>query len=276
MRLFVHHRTEYSFSEPQRRVVQRARIVPSSFVGQNIIDWQIDVGCDVRLRSARDGYGNETTMLYVDGPVERISITVSGEVLTENRAGMVEGAPEPLPPMVFLRATHLTNADKAIIDFAEGVAADAQGPLDTAHRLMRALHEKVRFDATGMDVDRTAADAFANGHGVCQDHAHIFVAAARALDIPARYVSGHLYRRDGGSAQTAAHAWAEAHIPDYGWIGFDPANDLCPDEAYIRVAVGLDYREAAPLVGARIGGGIEVLDVGVSVSDTQSQLQTQS
>ena len=106
-------------------------------------------------------------------------------------------------------------------------------------------------------ADTSAEQAAAAGHGVCQDFAHIFIAAARLLGIPARYVSGHLFRRDGAHAQEAAHAWAEAWVGDLGWVAFDPANGICADDAYVRVACGLDYRDAAPVAGARSGGGAE-------------------
>src|SRR5690606_7907750 len=94
MRLYVHHRTEYRFSEPQARLVQLLRLTPGSHIGQNVVDWRIDVDCNARLRGGRDGYGNETTMLYVDGLIESISIAVDGSVLTEDKAGMVRGAAE--------------------------------------------------------------------------------------------------------------------------------------------------------------------------------------
>lgn len=274
MRLAVRHRTTYRFDQPQTRLVQLARLTPPSFVGQSVINWTIDVDCDARLYPAHDGYGNETTMIYVDGPVEALSIEVAGEVLTEDRAGMVAGAPEPLPSQVFLRATTLTHADAAIRDLASEARAAGETGLARLHALNAILAERLRFDTAGMDVTRTAADALARGHGVCQDFAHIFIAAARALDLPARYVSGHLFRRDGADEQPAAHAWAEGCVEGLGWIGFDGANGICPDEAYVRVAVGLDYQEAAPLAGARTGGGGETLDVAVSVVQAGRQVQS--
>jgi transglutaminase-like putative cysteine protease len=101
---------------------------------------------------------------------------------------------------------------------------------------------------------------------VCQDLAHIFIASARAMGLPARYVSGHLARSDGQIDQEAAHAWCEAYVEDLGWVGFDPANGVCPTEAYVRVAIGLDYLGAAPVRGSRYGGDGERLDVRLRVT----------
>ncbi|WP_076068521.1 transglutaminase family protein [Sphingomonas montana] len=276
MRLNILHRTSYAYSQPQARLMQLLRMTPSSHIGQHVVDWRIDIDRDARLRYRRDGFGNETAMLYVEGPVDRITLTVAGEVLTEDTAGIVQAANEPLPPLVYLRATPLTEHDDAIATFARDVAgsgADGGSPLDRAHALNRAIGQQMRFDTGTMNVERSAAAAFGAGHGVCQDMAHVFIAGARVLGLPARYVSGHLFRRDGASDQPAAHAWAEAHVDGIGWIGFDPANAICPDDAYVRVAVGLDYREAAPVSGARTGGGVETLDVGVRVGLSQSQSQ---
>jgi transglutaminase-like putative cysteine protease len=269
MRLFIEHRTDYRFSEPQARVVQLLRMTPGSHAGQNVVDWRVDVDCDARLKPGRDGFGNETHMLYVEGRVDRISLTVTGEVLTEDRAGMIAGTAEPLPPAVFLQKTSCSTADAAIADFARGIAADGGSRLSQIHRLNEALHERLTLDRGRRRGDRDAATTFAEGHGAYTDLAHVFIAATRTMGVPARYVSGHLLRRDAGNElQEAAHGWAEAWIDGMGWIGFDPAGGMCPDDAYVRVAVGLDYRDAAPLSGARIGGGDEELEVGVRVGLT--------
>jgi transglutaminase-like putative cysteine protease len=124
------------------------------------------------------------------------------------------------------------------------------------------------------DTETTAEQALEKKSGVCQDHAHIFIAAARALNIPARYVSGYLMM-EGKNEQAATHAWAEAHVPSLGWVGFDPANDVCPDERYVRIATGLCYRDAAPVSGMRVGGPGESLTVKVTVA-SQGQSQSQS
>lgn len=274
MHLTVHHRTEYRFTEPQRRIMQLLRVTPPSFNGQQIIDWQINVECDVRLLPGRDGFGNETTMLYCDGPIDHMVLDVQGEVLTENRHGLVEGVAEPLPPELFLQSTRLTAPTSAISELARDLAGREKDRIALLHLVMETLHKHVRFDTGQTYVDRTAGAAFAEGHGVCQDHAHILVAVAREMGVPARYVSGHLFQREQSGRQPAAHAWAEAHVDGLGWVGFDAANNVCPEDAYVRVAIGLDYRDAAPLSGSRAGGGQESLHVGVTVAQSQGQSQS--
>ena len=131
------------------------------------------------------------------------------------------------------------------------------------------------FDGAPTHATTTAAELFALKRGVCQDLTHIFIAAARSIAIPARYIGGHFQRNDGVMDQEAGHAWAEAFVPDFGWIAFDAANGICATDAHVRVAVGLDYLGAAPVRGTRFGGGGEALDVAVRVSEVGGQRQSQ-
>ena len=274
MRLSVHYNTHYRFSEEARRVIQLLRLTPVTFDGQIVHDWRIDVDCDARLREGRDGFGNIIHMLYVDQPVDALKVSVNGRVTTEDRSGVVGGLPHELPVEVFKRATPLTAADEALRDFAASIPNG--DTLERLHRLNAAIHDRLKFDTETTHADTSAAEALAAGHGVCQDFAHIFIAAARSAGLPARYISGHLFRRDGEVHQEAAHAWAEGFVEHLGWVAFDPTNGIGADDAYIRVACGLDYRDAAPFAGSRSGGGEEKLDVDVTVRLVRAQSQAQS
>ncbi|MGZ8282107.1 MAG: transglutaminase family protein [Allosphingosinicella sp.] len=280
MRLTVQYTTAYHYSDPPRRIIQLLRVTPSSFSGQSVLDWRIDVDCDARLRERRDGYGNVAHMLFIEKPGPSLAITIAGSVLTEDKAGLVQGLHYDLPPQVFVRPTPLTASGPAIDRLARWTAKCKGGALDKLHALAAHLHGNIRFDTEATAVDTSAEQACAAGHGVCQDFTHVFIAVSRRLGLPARYVSGHLFRRDGLLVQEAGHAWAEAWIEDLGWTAFDAVNGICTDDAYIRVACGLDYRDAAPVAGARLGGGDEELTVQVRVSDAgrdgQSQSQSQS
>lgn len=142
------------------------------------------------------------------------------------------------------------------------------------HALLARVHEEIEFDTDPTHTTTTAAEFFAMRRGVCQDLTHVFIAAARTLGVPARYIGGYFHRADGVVQQTAGHAWAEVHIPELGWVAFDPANCICATDAHVRVAAGLDYLGAAPIRGMRYGGSSEALDVIVRVD--QAMRQTQS
>lgn len=281
MRLGVNYVTGYRYSRPIDTLIQLLRLTPLSCSSQSVLDWRIDVDCDARIREGRDGYGNVTHMLYVDRPVEGLKISVTGRVLTEDRAGVVQGLPGDLPAEIFLRHTELTHPDAGLHNMAAALVHQGGTSLDKLHRLNHALFQRLTFEPGRTGTGTSAAAAFAAGHGVCQDFVHIFLAVARSAGLPARYVSGHLFRRDGEARQSAGHAWAEAWVEDLGWVAFDPTNGICADDAYIRVAAGLDYGEAAPVVGRRRGGGSEDLTVEVVVREVgarfgQSQSQSQS
>jgi transglutaminase-like putative cysteine protease len=266
MHVRIHHSTVYRYDPPAAGAIQLLRLTPRDFDGQHVLHWRIDLSVDTRLTPNEDAFGNITHVFSAAGPLTELRVDVDGAVETQNTHGVISGAVERFPPRLFLRSTHLTAADEAIRDFAERMRAQCEGdPLAQAHALLEGLHREVTFDLEMTEVVPSASEAFALKRGVCRDHCHIFLAAARHLDIPARYIAGYLQMTDGRIEQEAGHAWAEAFIPDIGWIGFDPANGLCPTEAYVRMAVGLDSSGAAPVRGVRFGAGSENLEVAIKV-----------
>ena len=148
--------------------------------------------------------------------------------------------------------------------------------LSVLHLLLARLHDQMEYDVDPTHAATTAAEAFAIKRGVCQDLTHIFLAAARSLGIPARYIGGYFRRTDGVTEQDAGHAWAEAFVQGLGWVAFDAANGICATDAHIRVAVGLDYLGAAPVRGMRYGGADETLAVSVQVDQAGQPWQSQS
>ena len=268
MLIRIDHTTTYTYQQAPRSIIQMLRLTPRPHEGQHIKRWDIELDADARMRKGEDAFGNITHTLYVDAPPERLSIRVKGEVMTTDTAGTLSGLAERLSPLVYLRATDLTAPDAAILELARKL--DEGSSLEKAHRLSQHLYRDLRFEIGATTTAHTAAEVLQQKSGVCQDYAHLFIATSRAMGIPARYISGHLYRADGQSSQDAAHAWAEAWIEDLGWVGFDPANGVCPTEAYVRVAAGLDYLGAAPIRGSSYGGGAEDLEVKVEVYDART------
>jgi transglutaminase-like putative cysteine protease len=277
MRIQVSHQTTLRYEQPATGVIQMVRLTPRNHNGQYVVDWRIDVSENCEIRQHEDAFGNITHVLTADGAISELRIGVDGDVETQDMHGVVAGAIERFPPRLFLRETPLTQADAAIADFANAMWAAAGGDvLGTLHGLLDRLYETMKLDAKAALTPPPAATAFAQQRGVSQDLTHVFIAAARSLDIPARYIGGH-FRADGVVEQESAHAWAEAFVPDLGWVGFDPANGFCPTDAHVRVAVGLDCLGAAPVRGSKSGGaGDEAVDVSIRVSQDGGQRQSQS
>lgn len=275
MRIKVDYETGYTYEAAPRTMIQVLRLTPRGHEGQRVVQWRLQADGDGRMRRGEDAFGNVTHTLTLARPASRLVLSVVGEVVTTDMAGVVRGSVEPFPPGVFLRETALTRPDAAVADFAhEAVTAAGPAPLSQLHALMEAVHRRIHFDTGWTDAGTTAGETLELGHGVCQDLSHLFVACARTLGLPARYISGHLCRADGVEEQAAAHAWAEAYVPDLGWVGFDSANGICPTDAHLRVAVGLDYLGASPVRGSRIGGGAETLSVRLRVMDAAYQTQS--
>jgi transglutaminase-like putative cysteine protease len=274
MRIRIRHETTYRYAEPAKSAIQHLRLTPRNYDGQHVTDWRIDVDHDCRLIAAEDAFGNMTHRFTAEGPLEQITTMVEGDVTTFDTAGVASGANERFPPALYLRPTTLTAPTPEIADFARSATARETSALAALHALLSAIHEKMTFDIDSTHSATTAAEAFAERKGVCQDFAHLFIACARAIDSPARYVSGYYLRSD-GDQQVAGHAWAEAHVPDLGWVGFDPAHGVSPGERHVRLAAALDYLSAAPIRGARVGGAGEIMEVRVRVAPTQGQSQSQ-
>ena len=271
MRIHVQHETVYRYAVPARYVIQKLRLTPRSHDGQHVRRWRIEVTEDCRLTESIDAFGNRVHSFTLTGQITEIAIRVHGDVETEDTAGVVRGTKEPLPLALYLRETRLTAPDEALRVFAERFMPGSADQLTMLHDLLVELNRRIRFDVGRTDAGTTAADAFRLGHGVCQDFAHMFVATARLLGVPARYVGGYLVQTDGKVAQDAGHAWAEAHVDNFGWVGFDPANGVSVSDAYVRGAIGLDYLGAAPIRGTQSGGGDEAMEVAVQVQDLAAQ-----
>ena len=263
MRLSVDHRTTYRFSVPQGRLTQLLRLTPEDTHDQSVAGWQLHVDCDARLRYHRDGFGNRVTMLYVAGPIDSLEIAVRGEVLTNPSNGVVHGTHEALPPALFLRSTPSTQADPEIAAFAQDVARG--DPVERLHALNLALNRRFAVDPARRGPARSAVATFGGERAGPRELAHVFVAAARSLGVPARYVSGYSPACRTEASAPAPHGWAEAYVEGLGWVAFDPCTGLSADEAYARVAVALDAAGAAPVAGSRLGEGSEELHVDLRV-----------
>jgi len=274
MRLSIEHETLYRFAEPALHSTQVLRLTPRPDPSQMVVRWSVTTGGKVQAWT--DGFGNLAHLSVQDGRHDEVIVKVAGEIETQDTHGVLP-PDDGLPPLMFLRETSYTELNDEIRALAEPFAErrDDEGVIAALHALNWTLHETVRYQPGETDVTTTAAEALARGLGVCQDHAHLFIACCRVLAVPARYVSGYPYTGD-GEAPLAGHAWAEASVDELGWVAFDPANAICATDAYVRLAIAMDYDGASPVRGIRRGGGFESLNVRVRVERNDGQRQSQS
>jgi transglutaminase-like putative cysteine protease len=192
-----------------------------------------------------------------------------GLVEVEDRNGVVQGLADPMPLRVYLRRTELTAPSDGIREILAS-AGGSENRIAVLHKLMGLIRDHVDYLPGVTSFGTTADEALSAGKGVCQDHAHIFISAAREAHIPARYVTGYLLL-EGQEQADAHHAWAEAWVDGLGWVGFDVANRICPTDHYVRIGAGLDAQYATPIRGSNRGGIGESLEVEVSVVQSMSQ-----
>lgn len=263
MKLRITHTTQYSYDAPVSYGLQQVRLTPASGAHQTVHTWTLDIDGGRTELAFQDHHDNHSLLIQADPGTTHINVTVSGEVETHCSDGIFGPIYGVTPLWHYTQNTKRTHAGRGIQKLSKTV--DAKGDLlASLHALSRHILTNVPYGQATTFAGTTAEDALAAGGGVCQDHAQIFVSAARHAGVPARYVSGYLMMND-RIDQDASHAWAEAHIDGLGWVGFDVSNSISPDERYVRIATGRDSRDAAPISGMRLGSGHESMIVSLQV-----------
>ncbi|MBA3695465.1 MAG: transglutaminase family protein [Methylotenera sp.] len=261
MLLSIEHQTRYVYSEPVNYTIQQLRLTPQNGFGQHVKRWEIKVNGE--LHPSADAYGNSIHTLVVDVSHEEIVVVASGEIETGLE---VISQHQALPLPIYLRDTALTVSDEKIYAFANQFKRPAHLQNQALEEMMHALLEKVSYIKGVTEVTTSAIEAFKLGQGVCQDHAHVFIACCRSIGLPARYVSGYLFTEDGSLMQT--HAWGDVFLEAEGWQSFDVSNGCRAGASHVRLATGLDYRTASPVSGMRSGGGLEGMTTSVIVNQS--------
>jgi len=270
MQMHIRHETRYRYDRPVKYSVQSLHLTPRRDPSQRSIAWSIS--SPGRRLEQIDAYGNISHLLTIEEPHREISIVVAGVVETaDSEARQDDG---PLSPLAYLAPTKLTLPNDDIKSFAQNALARVTDPRGRVQALAQAVAGAVRYKSGISDVQDSAAVAFKSGEGVCQDHAHVYLASARSLGIPARYVSGYIYTGDTNDA--ASHAWVDVWLgTDLGWQSMDVTHTRPAVRTYCRLAVGRDYLDAAPVRGVRQGGGGEVMEANVTVAESALQQQQQ-
>ena len=270
MRLRVAHTTRYEFSRPVAHGLQRLRLTPKCTNGQNVLDWSIRLeGAKVEA-SYDDHHCNRTTLVGVEPGVTAVEVHCEGQVATADNAGVIGHHAGHMPLWSFLAQSPLTRPGPKIRAIIGGLDVPRSDALALLHQLSTAVLDEIAYRPGETHAHTSGEEAAALGVGVCQDHAHVFIGAARALGFPARYVSGYLMLTD-RIEQEAGHAWAEAYVDHLGWVGFDISNGISPDQRYVRLATGRDYREAAPVTGMSWGAGETLLAVTLAVEQQHAE-----
>lgn len=263
MDLSITHTTEYAYTAPVDYALQKVRLRPSASAMQSLADWSLEISGGKIEASYKDHHGNHVDLVSITPGEQVLRITASGKVTTLNDSGVLGPVIGRAPLWYFRQPTVLTMPGTAIAALPR-IPPEPDAQLPALHALSAAILKALPYKSGATAVDTTAEEALQGDSGVCQDHSQIFVAAARQSGLPARYVSGYLMIND-QILQEATHAWAEVYVAKIGWVGFDVSNGVSPDEKYVRIAVGRDARDAAPIEGLRLGSSDETLMVSLQV-----------
>jgi len=276
----IRHLTRFRYKEPVSESIMEVRMHPRSDHTQHCLSFSLSVSPRGRVFSYRDHYGNNVH--HFDIPGEHDQLVIVAESLVEQHIPMdvpaflapdawqaldilvTEGDyAEMLLPSTFVQQT------PALLELANKLnIVRRDDPLMLVHELNKSLYEYFDYVPRSTRVDSPIDEAIASRQGVCQDFAHTMISLLRHVGIPARYVSGYLYRGSEDhdrSLPDASHAWVEVLLPHLGWTGIDPTNDLIAYNRHIRTAVGRDYADVPPTHGVYRGNTESELYVAVHV-----------
>lgn len=244
-------------------------LTPQSGSTQTVESWSVDMPGMDNAAQFQDAFGNSVHLVNQSKPEGALAITVEGVVETTNRHGVLGRAGVGPVPALYRRVTPLTKASVTLYGKFRG-SKDSR--IDVLHALMARVGETLAAPEavqTQMAADGSQGQSQSQSQGgkpavlmSASDHAHAFIGAARALEIPARYVTGYLALADDG--RSAFHAWAEAYDDGLGWIGFDPLLQLCPTDRHVRLAAGLDATGAQAVRIVPAGDGVTDVEVTVA------------
>ncbi|GAA1479058.1 transglutaminase family protein [Nocardioides aestuarii] len=276
MQLRIVHTTGFEYDGKATASYNQARMTPQTTPEQIVVHTRLEVTPPPWTFEYRDYFGNEVTAFEVLDPHEQMTVTATSTVHTQRRR-----APSPTlawddlrTPEVADRWTEYLAMNDLVAppaDLHERLAAirrDAGRPGEAARAVCELVNAEVEYQSGATEVTSTAADAWQQRGGVCQDMAHLVIGGLRSLGIPTRYVSGYLHPQAdplvGETTPGESHAWVEWW--DDGWHGFDPTNDLEPGERWVVVATGRDYLDVKPLSGIFSGAGTSSMFVRVDVT----------
>lgn len=261
MRWKIRHETHYLYTLPLQYLIQHLRLTPDNSLHQQVHQWQ--VSAPSALEAGIDAFANQQHTLSLMRPVSSVSLSAGGEVELRLLAdGLLPQQANALSPLVFSLATCFTAVDESVETFAHQQFEQAFRRCDWLE-MTHQVRQAVRYQPGKTAVNSTAAQVLELGLGVCQDHAHVFIAACRVLQLPCRYVSGYFY--PGERDEQASHAWVDVWS-EQGWRSLDVTHGEFASQRHVRLAVGRDYESAAPVRGVRMGGGDEIMTVKVSIA----------
>lgn len=283
MRLQIVHRTHYRYSLPVSENFNEVRLQPVSAESQECHAFRLQTTPNAPLRRYHDLYLNLVDHFYIADPHSELLVEATSVVSTSTPPPRETPVAFPLQRIGeclrmercydFLQGSEYIPLDVEVWRLGRDATEGLTDAWEAALAMMRFVHDRFTYDASATTVHTRVSDVLQVRRGVCQDFAHVLIAMCRSLKIPARYVSGYLYV---GPAETlrgnlASHAWVEVFLPGFGWLALDPTNNRPADEHHVKVAVGRDYADAAPIHGNFKGRAGQTMTVQLEITRLDSE-----
>jgi transglutaminase-like putative cysteine protease len=282
----IEHRTTYDYPEPVYESYTVLHLMPRNDHHQFCTRYVLELSPKGRVHSYTDRFGNDVQHFAILPAHSSLAIVTRSHVVTV----LPHNPPEPTAATRSLLSADPQAA--ALYDYLHESAHVRYGPEFWAfaaelgmpaehvgawcHAVSRHIYRTFAYDTAATTVRSTLAEPLERRAGVCQDFAHLMIAALRAVGIPARYASGYIFRGQSHVlGAEASHAWCEAYLPPYGWVGFDPTNDLLVNDYYVKVGIGRDYRDVSPVRGVFRGPNQSEMRVNVAMDVLAAAQQQQ-
>jgi transglutaminase-like putative cysteine protease len=272
MKFEIYHRTHYAYAAPVRDSFNEVRLEPAGGEQQTVESFLLKIMPPVRLRHYRDFYFNSVNHFDIPEPHDSLTIESRLKITTHPKPPLARDArtatPEELTTAVqtdqlydFLLASQYVDLDSATWRLAVDATAGETDAWQCAQCVMQFVHRHLTYQPQATQVHTHMREVLAQRQGVCQDYAHVMIGFCRALRIPARYVSGYLATE----TASATHAWTEVYVPAHGWQALDPTHNCQPGETYVKIGVGRDYSDVAPIRGTYKGTTTRRMEVEVRI-----------
>lgn len=278
----IRHQTKFRYAQPVAETVMELRMQPRTEWTQHCLSFDIQLSPRARMHSYRDHLGNTVHHFNSPGKTDHLSITATSLVevqpFREWPEELPDGAWEQIDATVhngdyheMLQPSDFAKPSPLLTELAAKLHVTRRGdPMTLLRQITRGIHEVFTYSPKTTRVDSPIDDALRTHKGVCQDFAHIMITLVRQLKVPCRYVSGYIARGEHQATSAGSHAWVEALLPGWGWVGFDPTLDALAGDHHVRCAVGRDYADVPPTKGIYKGDSRGELSVQVQVIPTEA------
>lgn len=274
MKFYLYHTTQYSYSNPVIESANKILLYPFNDANQQLVDHKLIISGNPNIFSYLDDYNNRVGFFTYAPPHKLLTISSEAEIISKKiilpeekmnakdqwKAIQEIGKTIDYLPFLTVEKTHVFEQLKNLLN---EIIDKNHTPLENVKKLCDYINKNFNYQKGVTTVFTTIDEVWELKSGVCQDFTNVLIQLCRMAKIPTRYVSGYVFAEEGLRGSGATHAWVEIFVPGYGWFGLDPTNNCIANQFHIRLAVGRNYNDCAPVKGVFKGNETQLMDVKV-------------